>query len=463
MRRALEGLLLLTVLAVLIRMGALKRPGLIIGAFAVVYALARSFCEFFREPDAQLGFLWGGATMGQLLSIPLFIAGICFMTYAWRHPAPQKDSMSDALAMTQMGPLEADIRRRIALAGPMPVGEYMALCLSHPQYGYYTSGDPIGARGDFITAPEVSQMFGELIGLWMTAVWQQMGAPENVRIVELGPGRGTLLKDALRAATVVPKFRAAAVLHLVEINPVLQAQQERALEPLGVPMFWHPALADVPGGPAIIIANEFFDALPVNQAVKQLYGWHERQIAIDRDAKFVFDIAPTPLPRFDRLLPPAVRQAPEDAIFEWRSGTVAMELGRRLARDGGAALVIDYGHDESAVGDTLQAVAGHTYVDPLTAPGSVDLTAHVDFQALTHAVEAMGPQAYGPVTQSVFLRRLGIEARAETLKAGAARTTRTEIDAALARLIGTGRADMGALFKVIVFAQPKLGTPGFEG
>ncbi len=371
--------------------------------------------------------------------------------------------MSDALAIAQMGPLEAEIRRRIAIAGPMPVGEYMALCLSHPQYGYYTSGDPLGARGDFITAPEVSQMFGELIGLWMVAVWRQMGAPENVRIVELGPGRGTLLKDALRAATVAPDFRAAVVLHLVEINPVLQAQQERALEPLGVPIFWHAALADVPGGPAIIIANEFFDALPVNQAIKTQQGWHERQVGIDRAGNLAFTHAAGPLPRFERLLPEDLRRAPEQSIFEWRADTVALDIGRRIDRDGGAALAIDYGHRESAVGDTLQAVSGHAFADPLIAPGAVDLTAHVDFQALANAAEAMGPKAYGAITQSTFLRRLGIEARAETLKANASRAAAAGIDAALERLIGTGRSDMGALFKAMAVAPAKLGTPpGFE-
>src|SRR5262245_31430822 len=178
-------------------------------------------------------------------------------------------------------PLEMEIRRRITSAGPMPVAEYMALCLFDPSHGYYTTHGPLGARGDFITAPEVSQMFGELIGLWVAAVWKRMGAPENVRLVELGPGRGTMMKDALRAVQVAPEFRAALVVHLVEVSPVLQAQQEKALEGTDVPVFWHAALGDVPKGPAIIFANEFFDALPVNQAIKSERGWHERRIQID--------------------------------------------------------------------------------------------------------------------------------------------------------------------------------------
>ncbi len=165
-------------------------------------------------------------------------------------------------------PLENEIRRLIAVAGPMPIADYMRLCLTHPQYGYYINRDPLGAGGDFITSPEISQMFGELIGLWMAAVWRAMGRPEDVRIVELGPGRGTLMRDALRAAKLVDGFRAAMVVHLVEISPALQRIQERRLEALDVPMLWHSALNEVPGGPSIVIANEFLDALPVHQAVR---------------------------------------------------------------------------------------------------------------------------------------------------------------------------------------------------
>ena len=359
----------------------------------------------------------------------------------------------------QPTPLEADIRRRIAAAGAMPVSEYMALCLTHPQHGYYTSANPLGAAGDFITAPEVSQMFGELVGLWMATVWQQLGAPEHVRIVDLGPGRGTLINDALRAAAIVPGFRAAVVLHLVEINPLLEAQQQHTLEPLAIACYWHPSLAEVPNGPAIIVANEFFDALPVNQAVKTADGWHERQVGIDADGKLAFTLAPAPMAHFERLLPETVRQAPLDSIFEWRDETSAMELGRRVARDAGAALVIDYGHGESAAGDTLQAVGRHAYADPLAAPGTLDLTAHVDFQSLARAAEAMGAKAYGPIEQSVFLRRLGIESRANTLKANASHIEAMQIDAALERLTGSGRGSMGTLFKALALVPPALAAP----
>ena len=365
--------------------------------------------------------------------------------------------------MDKMTPLEMEIRRRIAAAGPMPVDEYMALCLGDPEHGYYTTREPIGAGGDFITAPEISQMFGELIGLWMTAVWKQMGSPAAVRIIELGPGRGTLMKDAMRAAQVVPAFSDAAALHLVEISPVLEEQQERTLEPLAMPMFWHPSLADVPEGPSIVVANEFFDALPIKQAIKHDTGWHERRIGIDGDKNLAFVAAADPIPHFDRLLPPALRTAPPGSIFEWRADTAAFDLGKRLMANGGAALVIDYGHVESAPGDTFQAIASHSYADVLSAPGTIDLTAHVDFQALIRAVEAMGAKTYGPMIQSRFLRRLGIETRASTLKAKATRAVAAEIDAAVTRLIGHTRTAMGELFKVVVLTHPSLGLPpGFE-
>ena len=365
--------------------------------------------------------------------------------------------------MAETPPLETEIRRRIAAAGPMPVDEYMALCLGDPDHGYYTTRDPFGTRGDFITAPEISQMFGELIGLWMTAVWQQMGSPDRLRIIELGPGRGTLMKDALRAAKVVPDFGDAIVLHLVELSPVLKAQQVRTLETLTIPVSWHPALEDVPQGAAIIIANEFFDALPIKQAVKSGRGWHERRIGIDANGNLAFTITDDPIPRFETLLPKLLREAPAQSIFEWRDDTVAMDMGRRIADGGGAALVIDYGHATSAVGETLQAVGRHAYADPLTAPGSIDLTAHVDFQALMRAVETMGANGFRPVEQSLFLRRLGIETRAAMLKAKASHAASAEIDAALARLIGHDRSGMGTLFKAAAFAHSSIGVPpGFE-
>ena len=252
------------------------------------------------------------------------------------------------------------------------------------------------------------------------------------------------------------------MVHLVELSPVLKAQQEKTLEHLVIPVYWHTSLDDVPEGPAIIVANEFFDALPVRQAAKSEKGWHERQIGIGDDGKFFFTQDAEPIPHFEKLLPSPVRAAPADSIFEWRADKMAIDLGRRVAK-GGAALVIDYGHTLSGVGDTLQAVGQHAYADPLIAPGAVDLTAHVDFAPLIHTMEAIGTKAYGPVEQSEFLRRLGIETRASTLKANATRAASAAVDSALARLTGHGRTGMGALFKAAAFTHPALGVPpGFE-
>jgi len=358
-------------------------------------------------------------------------------------------------------PLANEIRRLIAVAGPMPVAEYMRLCLTHPHYGYYLTRDPIGAEGDFVTAPEISQMFGELIGLWMAAVWQQMGEPENVRIIELGPGHGTLMADALRAAKVIPDFLAAVVLHFVEISPKLQAVQRQRLEAFKLPITWHATLGEVPGGPSIIIANEFIDALPVHQAIRQADGWYERVVDVGAFGNFVFGLAQDPLSSFETTLPYALRQAPIGTIWEWRSDAVALELGRHVRTDG-AALVLDYGHGRSAPGDTLQAVAGHSFTDPLQAPGQADLTAHVDFEALAFTAESIGAQSYGPVPQRDFLFNLGIHKRAEALKSKVSRDKAIEIDLALSRLITGGPRGMGELFKALAVAAPKLGPlPGF--
>jgi NADH dehydrogenase [ubiquinone] 1 alpha subcomplex assembly factor 7 len=362
----------------------------------------------------------------------------------------------------ESSPLEREIRRLIGAAGPMPVADYMRLCLTHPEHGYYINRDPLGAGGDFITAPEISQMFGELIGLWMATVWQQMGAPENVRVIELGPGRGTLMLDALRAVKVVAGFRAAIVLHLVEISPALQQLQQRQLAGLDVPIQWHTTLEEVPGGPGIIVANEFIDALPVHQAIKQSDGWHERVIEIGSDGHLRFGLARDTLAHFDAALPRALRQSPAGSIFEWRSDSVALEIGRRVRTDG-AALILDYGHAQYGMGDTLQAVAGHAFADPLRAPGEADLTAHVDFEAIAQSAESIGGRIHGPILQRDLLLRLGIEKRAAALKASAPRDKAIEIDLALSRLTASGALGMGELFKALAITDPRLGSiPGFE-
>lgn len=362
----------------------------------------------------------------------------------------------------ELTPLEAEIRRIIAVVGPMTVAQYMSHCLAHPQHGYYTTQEPFGARGDFTTAPEVSQMFGELVGIWASAVFRLMNSPAHVQLIELGPGRGAMMRDVLRAAQIVPDFRKSLAVHMVEISPRLEDVQRETLERAGVPLFWHRSLDGVPKAPSIILANEFVDALPIHQAVKQKTGWHERMIGLDSDGNLSFGLAPDPLPHFERLMPETVRTAEEGAIFEWRTDNLPLEIARRV-RDNGAALIIDYGHERSATGDTLQAVGAHAFADPLSSPGAIDLTAHVDFEAFGLVAESMGAVNHGPVMQREFLHQLGIEARAEALKARATPAQAADVDAAWLRLTAGGGGGMGELFKVMAVTGPKLGVPpGFE-
>lgn len=358
--------------------------------------------------------------------------------------------------MSLYSPLSAEIRRLIRSAGPMPVSRYMSLCLAHPEYGYYRTRDPLGRTGDFITAPEVSQMFGELLGLWAASVWQSMGSPKQVRLVELGPGRGTMMADMLRAMRVLPPFYQAASIHLVEINPALIARQKEALAGTNARLHWHASFADVPAGPAIVLANEYFDALPVNQMIRRANGWHERVVDLDANDQFVFSAGEAPQKHFEVLLPPLVRAAPVGAIFEWRPNDDIMQIGRRLRDSGGAALVIDYGHIRTDAGDTFQAIAKHAYADPLRNPGEADLTAHVDFEALALGAADVGALAHGPVEQGAFLKRLGIERRAAGLIAKSSVPVGAEVTAAIKRLVGTGRCGMGALFKVLGISHPEL-------
>ncbi len=357
-------------------------------------------------------------------------------------------------------PLEKEIRRLIAVAGPMPVARYMSLCLTHPQYGYYTTCDPFGAGGDFTTAPEISQIFGELLGLWALSVWRMMREPERIRLIELGPGRGTMMRDALRAAKVLPKFRNALSVHMVEVSPTLEKAQRHTLSDVELPISWHHHLLDVPDGPTIILANEYIDALPIHQVVKQSDGWHERVIGLNANGDFVPGLAVDALPQFDRFLPQKIKDAPIGAIFEWRNDLHVLDIGRRVAKNG-AALIIDYGHIQSDVGETLQAVNGHMFADPLSAPGQSDLTAHVDFQILGEAAESMGASVQGPVTQARFLKELGLEARANALQKNATPEQAEAITQAVARLTEGGRTGMGDLFKVMAICDPKLGPlPG---
>jgi SAM-dependent MidA family methyltransferase len=359
--------------------------------------------------------------------------------------------------VTEDSPLLSEIKKLIKSSGPMPVWRYMELCLMHPKHGYYVSRDPLGREGDFITAPEVSQMFGELLGLWAASVWKAIGSPPLLRLIEIGPGRGTMMADALRALRVVPPLYQALSVHLVEVNPVLREKQKAALSG-SRDIAWHDNIDDVPDGPSIIFANEYFDVLPIHQAVRGENGWHERTIQIDDSGKLEFGMASEPIPRFEVLLPPLVRAAPAGAVFEWRPDAEIMKIASRVRDQEGAAVIIDYGHLRSDVGDTLQAIARHSFADPLENPGEADLTAHVDFQALARAADDIGARVHGPVPQGDFLKRLGIETRALTLMAKAAPEVSEDIAGALQRLIGGGRGGMGQMFKVLGVSEPNLTT-----
>ena len=343
-----------------------------------------------------------------------------------------------------------ELAARIAATGAVSIAAFMEIALTGP-VGYYTRQNPLGRTGDFITAPEISQMFGELIGLWCVDTWARLGKPRSFNLVELGPGRGTLMADALRAAKPAPDFLAALHLHLVEVNVALiDAQRERLF---GFKPNWLSTLDDLPPGPAIFIANEFFDALPIHQFEMTEGGWRER-VVICSDRGFAFALA-APGPAIS-LLRPAHHQAKSGEIAEISPAglEIAAKIAGHLRRFSGAALVIDYGPAASGLGTSLQAVKQHRFYDPLQDIGEADLTAHVDFTALADAVRLQGCRAFGPTTQRDFLLALGIEPRAAQLQATADENIRAEITAARDRLIGA--QEMGTLFKVLAFASPTL-------
>ena len=342
-----------------------------------------------------------------------------------------------------MTELEAVIKRHIAQAGPISVAEFMQLCLSHPQFGYYIVRDPLGAAGDFTTAPEISQMFGELIGLWVAQTWIDQGSPAQCVFAELGPGRGTLMADALRASRKVPGFHAALQVLLVETSPILRAKQAE-----NVPIAsWIADVEDLPDLPLFLVANEFFDALPIRQFVRENTGWRERLIGLSKQA-LAWGLGPKlPIAELDAQFPDLT---PGCVVETCQPGQVAAaSIGARIARYGGAALVIDYG-EWLGSGDTLQALGQHQTVDVLQAPGDVDLTAHVNFSCLADSAQL---HVWPLQTQGRFLENLGIAKRAETLRPRDV----DGINAALHRL--TDPSEMGTLFKVLCLTRPDAPIP----
>jgi NADH dehydrogenase [ubiquinone] 1 alpha subcomplex assembly factor 7 len=358
-----------------------------------------------------------------------------------------------------VNPLGEQLARRIRVAGPLSVAEYMAEALGHPQHGYYTQRDPFGLAGDFITAPEISQMFGELLGAWCAAVWHSLDRPNPVRLVELGPGRGTLMADALRATRKVEGFHDAIDLHMVETSPVLRARQAEALKVAAarIAPAWHDLFDDVPTGPLLLVTNELFDALPIHQFEYRGGRWHERVVTLDpTDNRFVFGLG-APSTTFALATPPP---APRDGtvVEVCPAGiSLAAAIGRRVVHDGGAALIIDYGHDGRAFGDSLQAVRRHRKHDILSEPGAADLAAHVDFGALARSARDVGAAVYGPIAQNSLLERLGIHHRAAALARHAKPRQAEDVRAATERLLHLEQ--MGTLFKAMAIAAPDLPVP----
>jgi len=355
------------------------------------------------------------------------------------------------------------LRRRIALTGPITVADFMVEALAHPTLGYYRRARAVGAAGDFVTAPEISQMFGELIGAWLAERWIAIGRPDRVRLVELGPGRGTLLTDALRATRGISGFHAALQLHLVEIDDTLRTLQQAALANAAATARWHERFEDVPDdAPLLLVANEFFDALPVRQLVRGSPGWCERMIGLADDETFAFAVTPGPSPLTRLLDAPENAHAPDGAVIEVSPAALSLmhAVAGRVVRHRGAALIVDYGYDRGSHGDTLQALYRHTKIGIFDRIGDSDLTAHVDVAALARTALQAGAAVDGPVGQGDFLRALGIAQRAQALSARATPQQAAAIATGMARLIEPDR--MGTLFRVLAVRDPVTPTaPGF--
>ncbi|HEX4635420.1 MAG TPA: SAM-dependent methyltransferase [Rhizomicrobium sp.] len=342
----------------------------------------------------------------------------------------------------------------IEAQGPMSVAQFMTISLLDPQQGYYARRDPLGASGDFTTAPEISQMFGEMVGLWLVQAWADQGCPKNPRLVELGPGRGTLMADILRTAKVAPEFLAELEVVLVEASPALQqAQADKLRGPndgiLAADISWQAQFDDsLSDRPLFLVANEFFDALPVRQYVKTDRGWCERMVTVLND-ELTFALAPVPTP--PALVPAGRENAPDGGVCEISPAATALaeEIARVIAAKGGAALVIDYGYAEArGFSETLQAVSGHRFADALAEPGEDDLSAHVDFAALAEAGRRGGAAVFGPVTQGLLLANIGITERAEQLMKSNPENA-ADLLSVTERLIGNDQ--MGRLFKALAF------------
>jgi NADH dehydrogenase [ubiquinone] 1 alpha subcomplex assembly factor 7 len=360
--------------------------------------------------------------------------------------------------------LQDKIKNRIREAGPMSVAEYMTVCLLDPVQGYYPTRDPLGADGDFITAPEISQMFGEVLGLWCVQSWIDMGRPDSFHLIEYGPGRGIMMSDMLRSASLDAGFKAAVQVWLIEASAALEAVQGRTLAAAGVPIQWAARLEDIPAGPSLIIGNEFLDCLPIQQLICDdpfagKKGWVERRVGLDDEERLCFVKIDVPAASIltDKL-PEGARDARKDDLLETcpSAAQIVDSLTARFSDHPGRALFIDYGPEDTEFGDTLQALKRHKKVGVFSDPGNTDLTARVDFAALAQTAQAAGLDVSAAVPQREFLSKLGLEMRAVTL-------TRAKPDAkpVIARQLHrlTDAEEMGELFKAICLSSAGLAAP----
>jgi SAM-dependent MidA family methyltransferase len=360
-------------------------------------------------------------------------------------------------------PLAEKIKALIRSNGSISVTDYFSLCLADPEYGYYRTREPFGRHGDFITAPEISQLFGEMVGVFMVHAWQRHGTPAAVRLVEIGPGRGTMMADMLRVIKrIAPSLFDGLGVHLVETSERLRGVQRITLEAYSTKISWHDSFEDVPKGFTLIAANELFDAIPIRQFVKTGPGFRERMVAIDAADELAFAAGIATLD--PQLLPSPAASIPDGTIFEIAPArqAVMQTLCERLKTSGGTALIIDYGHLVTGFGDTLQAVRRHEFDPPLANPGEADLTSHVDFEDLARVAVSAGIHLNGGLRQGDFLYGLGLTERASALSRGKEASEQNLIAAAVDRLAGEGAAKMGELFKVIAVSSPALDLMPFR-
>ncbi|MCF6198201.1 MAG: SAM-dependent methyltransferase [Hyphomicrobiaceae bacterium] len=380
------------------------------------------------------------------------------------------EAVEEEEALATKNLLAMKLRAQIRADGPLSLHDYMQACLADPEYGYYLVREPFGVGGDFITAPDICQVFGELLGLWCVHVWAELGQPKNCKLIELGPGRGALMSDALRAVSLVPECVRSIDVHFVETSTALRTAQKEHIEGQAkdqereIPaLFWHDDLSSVPDGPTFLIANEFMDALPIRQFQMQGGQWFERQVGLDGEGGFAFGLAEQPLENTN-ILPPIHEQGVEGDFIEFCPAMSAVigQMAARAKTHPFAGGLIDYGYGQPALGDTFQAISDHKFTDPLKDPGLADVTAHVDFSQLLRTAEKQGLTVFGAATQRDFLIALGVRERAaQLMQAQENMISAQQFLSGFQRLVD--RDKMGELFKVAGLAgadQPAL--PGFE-